>query len=511
MKILPDYLIQYMPELEQALEELRLSVVDHMYDLLKCLDIDELSSDDIRRKLELYSIKLENMTSDWLPNGRFYRMYSSIKHHRTRYNAIQSVVKSGGQFEGIWSSDFNEKQQFNYKLIQLLRHYQMQSPMDGYFYISGDATRNLDGSISGSTLTALSTDALLMQALPAGYTYIYVPWPRPHYPDDSDYFYNVHMLQFDRLHYAEDCDKPYAGVYHTDYPASLFYYSNVTEKQPPYWIDYHYDGDNTYPNVIKWPVKESGIYYDKDGNEIARIVINKSKYDPETHQIQARSTISIPHNDGDIRTWEIVTDAAEIALLNKEAVKYVPDESCGVIYNSDSNGISNCHLHVKYKTSEPCRLQKFTPIERTLVISDIVNVENLKTFLSEFFKFSADEIERLLEKDTVQIPLKIEDCTVEYLDNLNNTLESYADSFAYLIAENTIDENCLIEPDLTFSPKTSAYKFDRLTSGLLFRVIESLHHIKTYRPVWDVSSPIFAMMQSSYNSTYDADDNYGWG
>ena len=149
MKILPDYLIQYMPELEEALEELRLSVIDHAYELLKCLDIDELSSDDIRHKLELYSLKLENMTSDWLPNGRFYRMYSSIKHHRTRLNSIQSIVKSGGQFEGVWSNDFNEKQQFNYKLIQLMRHYRMQSPMDGYFYISGDSTRRSDGSISG--------------------------------------------------------------------------------------------------------------------------------------------------------------------------------------------------------------------------------------------------------------------------------------------------------------------------------------------------------------------------
>ena len=76
----------------------------------------------------------------------------------------------------------------------------------------------------------------------------------------------------------------------------------------------------------------------------------------------------------------------------------------------------------------------------------------------------------------------------------------------------SIDENCLIEPDLTFSPKAAPYKFDRLTRGLLLRLTESLHHIKTYRPVADVSSPVFAMLQSSFNSTQDAVEyEYGWG
>ena len=84
MKILPDYLIEMMPALEEALEELRLSVIDHAYELLKCLDVDELSSDTIRRKLELYDLKIDNMTEEWLPNGKFYRMYPEIKHNRTR-------------------------------------------------------------------------------------------------------------------------------------------------------------------------------------------------------------------------------------------------------------------------------------------------------------------------------------------------------------------------------------------------------------------------------------------
>ena len=43
MKILPNYLIEFMPEIEEAMEELRLSILDHAYELLNCLDINELS------------------------------------------------------------------------------------------------------------------------------------------------------------------------------------------------------------------------------------------------------------------------------------------------------------------------------------------------------------------------------------------------------------------------------------------------------------------------------------
>ena len=31
------------------------------------------------------------MTEEWLPNGKFYRMYPEIKHNRTRLNSLKSV------------------------------------------------------------------------------------------------------------------------------------------------------------------------------------------------------------------------------------------------------------------------------------------------------------------------------------------------------------------------------------------------------------------------------------
>ena len=213
MKILPDYLINFIPEIEAAMEELRLSVIDHAYEMLKCLDVDELTSDDIRHKLELYDIKVENMSSEWLPNGRFYRMYPSIKHHRARQNALKAIVKSGGQFEGLWSNEFAKKKQYNYYTINMLRHYELGSPMDGYFYVSGDIETDAQGRVLGSALTALSSDILINQAMPAGYTYLYVPWPRPVYPGDAGYFYTVHMNEFDKLQYAHDCNEIYKPYY----------------------------------------------------------------------------------------------------------------------------------------------------------------------------------------------------------------------------------------------------------------------------------------------------------
>lgn len=256
MKILPDYLIQMMPEFEEAIEELRLSIIDHAYDLIKCLDINELSSDDIRRKLESFNLKIEDMAESWLPNGRFYQLYPLIKYNRTRLNSLKSIVKSGGQFEGLWSNDFNTKPEYNYKSIQTLRHYDLKSSYDGYFYVSGDTKRAPDGKVTSSVLTALSTDILINQAMPAGYTYLYIPWPKPVYPTDTGHEYNVHMLMFDRLYHNYSIHDP--NYYSNLYPESCNYDSDSIGKTP-FWIDYHYM-NNQYVDENKYIDPNTGRY-----------------------------------------------------------------------------------------------------------------------------------------------------------------------------------------------------------------------------------------------------------
>lgn len=673
MKALPDYLIEYMPYVEDAIEELRLSVIDHAYDLLKSLDIDELTSSDIRTKLETLGLKLKSMTGEWLPNGRFYRMYSSIKHHRSRKNGISAVVKSGGQFEGVWSYNFNEKQQYNYKYIQLLRHYEFASELDGYFFISGNATRRSNGSIVGNTISLLSSDDLLNQSLPAGYTYIYVPWPRPSYPEDSNYFYNAHMLQYDRLHYSEDCKSPYSGVYSTLLPASMQYYSLKTSMQPPYWYDYHFTGDTMHPNYVanqdkyEWPIKEVGYYYNSDGLKIARLCIDKDKKSTLTYLLDGNERDLDENNE---------EDKVLINLVNTSAVEYKLEDHSKLIANTNSNGITNCYLHSLYKTSEPNRSQVFTPTESTLTInfrdiesdlfdkesvtkislryisdtgtnidefannynsdsnsivvsgvnkydlsaissaSDAVVLNNISDIdlnelaISMFSIFDSHRThshvlkykENLLHfLDYIWFTIKYSDelgvnCSInkpstreEFCTLINNIpkspviIDSYDDeretdivSFIYNLnpsimtkddivtllrgvssgpvtlpdytgvlydalyiinnltalgatchgsgtinanasiehnwlfecstAEMTIDENCLIEPHLSFSPKPSAYRFDRLAANAVYRDRIGQGHIKTYRPFWDVPSPLFAMMQ--YNDSLDDKANH---
>ena len=338
MKILPNYLIEFMPEIEEAMEELRLSILDHAYELLNCLDINELSSEDIRNKIELFDIHVENMKESWLPNGRFYQIYPYIKHHRTRLNAITSIVRSGGQFEGLWSTNFRKTQAYNYHKIQLVRHYDIASAMDGYFYVSGDTYRNPDGSIASSALVALQSDILLNGALPAGYTYLYVPWPRPHYPSDTEYFYNVNSLLHDRLYYAKHCkeyysDKQYSAI-DLDKPASYTLYKDEQGKISDdginkyryissFWFDYHYiDGYTLQPKKDRDRynyIDECGKFVDVDGN--------------------------------------IITDPNDANKM----VKYVANDDCEYNFNklNDSNALfpTNCYMLFVGKTTSPDRHQ----------------------------------------------------------------------------------------------------------------------------------------------------------
>ena len=424
MNILPDYLITYMPEIEEALEELRLSVIDHAHELLQRLDVDELSTDEVRQKLELYDIKVDNMSGDWLPNGRFYRLYPSIKHHRSRHNAIKAIAKSGGQFEGLWSTEFSNKSEYNFKDITVARHYELQNNADGYFFVNGNTEKTAGGSVASSAAQALTTDVLINQALPAGYTYLYIPWPRPVYPGDSSYFYNVNMLMYDRLHYSEDCDHywkkigvdyrrsnngssevkqtysiyvcvdnsevnrycsapdsnispldvtysdtiteiiagdnkeytlesehafteiygdaPFAhSFYNEDVPASTKYdWKNGTNTpwRAPYWIDYHYmntmkrtlpTSDHSYAGT--WPVTESGIYFDENGDE---------------------------------------------ALELEDSLTYSLTQECKELSDSRSTFPTKCYLKDRIKTTEPNRLQKFTPKSLVLTIKNYDTVKD---------------------------------------------------------------------------------------------------------------------------------------
>lgn len=474
MNILPDYLITYMPEIEEALEELRLSVIDHAYELLQRLDVDELSTDEVRQKLELYDIRIDNMSGDWLPNGRFYRLYPSIKHHRSRHNAIKAIAKSGGQFEGLWSTEFSNKSEYNFKDITVARHYELQNNADGYFFVNGNTEKTARGTVVSSAAQALTTDVLINQALPAGYTYLYIPWPRPVYPGDSSYFYNVNMLIYDRLHYAEDCDHywkkigvdysrshndsssseakqsysiyvcvdnseanrycsapdsnvsqldvtysdtiaeiivgdskeyilesehafteiagdaPFAhSFYNEDVPASTKYdWKNGTNTpwRAPYWIDYHYmnamkrslpTSDHSYAGT--WPVTESGVYFDENGDE---------------------------------------------ALELDDAVTYSLTQECKELSDSRSTFPTKCYLKDSIKTTEPNRLQKFTPKSLVLTIKNYDAVKDNEDTIDALCKalcISKSEIETHSSVRPIDNEYAVDESTNKLVITLNDS------------------------------------------------------------------------------------------
>ena len=458
MKILPDYLIQYMPEIEEAMEELRLSVIDHAYELLQRLDIDELTTDEIRRKLELYDIRVSDMKRAWLPNGKFYRLYPYIKHHRSRLNAIRAIAKSGGQFEGIWSSDFSDQPEYEFYKISVGRHYQFKSNADGYFYVSGDSQKDVHGRVVDSAATALTTDILINQALPAGYTYLYVPWPRPVYPGDSGYFYNVHMLDFDRLHYSKlwgaDNEDPLDENdhdIHPDYsvPASTLHDWNHTDKKDspyrtPYWFDYHYMDDmRSDEERNTWPIKESGTYKDEDG-------------------IQTN-----PEN----------------------AVIYELSEDCKELQNSHAVFPTKYYTHARYRTTDPNRSQTFTPLsaEAKLFLEsfDESRRSEIVTKISEVCNVTTEQANYILD----HVP-----CKLPYIDpsNIANTKEEL-ESVGCVIKNFTIDENYLTDVEYNYSENPSTYRYDYLARGYALKLRDNLSHIKTYKPFWNEKTPFLDM------------------
>lgn len=513
MKILPDYLIQYIPAIEEAIEELRLSVMDHAYELLNTLDLDELTTENIRKKLELQDITLENMSAEWLPNSRFYRTYPCITHHRTRLNTLKAIGKTGGQFEGLWSKESSNG--YNYYTIQVSRHYELKSELDGYFYVSGKSDRK-----HGNAIQSLRNDILMSQALPAGYTFLYVPWPRPTYPDDSNYFYQVHMLDHDRLTFVEDCydldhcnatDDDSVITYSADVPASSKYdwlEGSNTPWRTPYWFDYHYMNNLTHLDSKtdstgnKWPVKESGLYYFTNdyGDEI----------------LVGNDGTKVP------KGWDTNEFPPE---------KYALNENCAELTDSKSVFPTKCFLHHIYKTSPPNRLSdqgiSSTINEYQVKISNIPEINskeyvNLLKQLIELTGFAEfvirDKLNNPLSDGSVVVKSYLNEVAAEHIKSQISDIynpekitfegsviwQSYsADEFYHYNDSN----NKTIRDVEWFGP----YRNDSLINSLL-HIREGIRNFKQYRPFWNEKSPFLGMLQSDPTATDGVVNNslYYW-
>ena len=557
MKLLPDYIIEYMPDVEDAVEELRLSVIDHAYELIQSLDIDELTANNIREKLALWDIKTENMSNEWLPNGRFYRIYAAINHHRTRLNTLKSIAKSGGQFEGLWSNEFKYKSAYNYRFIQIKRHYEEGSELDGYFYISGNTHRSIDGKILSSAKTALMNDIIMNQSLPAGYTYLYIPWPRPTYPDESNYFYQVHMLDYDRIVYEKDCDhhwislsnlgENYKDVYYCpensennqyckitntaikygndkdscildfdasandsdrEYfnidssfvPASTYYDWSLGSNTPwhtPYWFDYHYMNDMRHSHYTKknrWPVREFGLYYAYDKYG------ERYVEDPEY------------------------------------SVDYVLDDSCTELASTKSVFPSKCNMHTRYVFTPPNRKAANIGIvgtydEYQIIIKDIpadkdkfiAKAAELTGFSEKVITDKLSNLENSTEDNPIEVALKsyIDEKTADNIiselssyvelikrpmfnddsDALNRFSDTYTQDELYHTNDSVDDPN-----DIKHIKYFAPYRHDVLLKRELHNRL-FLNHFKQYKPFWNEKAPFVDMLQRERSHELEPADN----
>lgn len=501
MKILPNYLIQYMPELEEAIEELRLSVLDHAYDLLKRLDIDELTTDEIRQKLDLYGISVDNMSTDWLPNGRFYRLYPYIKHHRSRKNTIQAIAKSGGQFEGLWSDTFNNKSEFEFKSIQVLRHYDILSDADGYFFVSGNTKKTASGKVKSSVAQALTTDILINQALPAGYTYLYVPWPRPVYPGDVNYFYNVHMLEHDRLHYADDCTHKW---FCTNESEQIYYCpENSIENQycriTPEGVKYRVVEDGKLTDEYSNPF----FIADGESTDVPYFNVNDISADvPASTRYDWKNGIGTPYrtpywfdyhymgkmyktepNIEDLSniyygSWPILEignyyDEDEDISDPEDAVTYVLNEGCKELADPHSAFPTNCYLKLRQKTTEPNREQKFSLGSPTLTIFSVSDdhFDLFIKFLCETLHLNVDDTKKLFTESTLDSTYeKTEDQQnkITITDSEYSDYESIKLKIRYTLNEDVITEIVEFENGIWISESTDDIENITVYSPLRF-------------------------------------------
>lgn len=548
-----------MPEMEEAVEELRLSVVDHVHDILNKLDIDELSADEIRQKLSVVGLSVDRMSEDWLPNGKFYKMYSLIKNNRTTLPAIESIVKSGGQFESLWSDSFEKTTEYNYKDIQIERHYYV-SGRDGYFYVSGDTSRSTTGHVSSSAVTALQSDILLSQALPAGYTYLYVPWPRPLYPVDSEYYYNVNMLNFDRLQYVINCtDWSNSDDYiSTNTPASDEYYKdNNLPTGTPFWFDYHFingytDEDNNYE-----PVAESGKFYDADGKEYDTPDESCIRYELDesckelgdtnavfptrcyTHSLSKTSKPTISENqsiDTSIQKCKrrLILLSSKSSIKTYYALKSFGDFTTTIVGTLVRQLPTDISSYVNESQYEDIIASLQAADANASVFTTYDNVDYVKLGLDEYYypnKFKeshifwskqipdfTNNVARLMNCVTcsratlllinkkwtkpVDITEYIKpEYSLTYVCNYANR------DYKFLTIEYSVDTDSLTpQSDTQYGP----YRFDALWCSAMHRH-DHENHVKTYRPVWNESSPLFSLSQANSGKLNGASNSLlGW-
>lgn len=161
MRAMTEYLAEHLPIIELLIEELRLSIKDHARELVDSLQLYGMDADTVREKLDMLGMDVGELDETWVPSPQFYKLYRRIIRNRSTTGSVQTLVRTGGQLEASYRT-VNEMS--FYKHLNVYRDYQNPTVFgkDGYFYTVYDPRY------------PVSSNALIRNALPAGYSLLFV-------------------------------------------------------------------------------------------------------------------------------------------------------------------------------------------------------------------------------------------------------------------------------------------------------------------------------------------------
>ena len=209
MKILPPSQLPNLPIIEQVLEEVRLNVLDHLFDLENVRDLFSLDSSALKQKVELlglHNIQVGryislDLTSDEFQfiSPQFYKMYRKVNQHRGNKMSMDYIFHSAGMMNTLLHSNtefYSASSVFDTSTsffdFNTFRDNQFPELGIGDGYIIVPYTSNKSQTLK----SYLSKNPIIFQFLPAGYTFIFL----------SDYRNgNINgVLQYDNMLSYED-------------------------------------------------------------------------------------------------------------------------------------------------------------------------------------------------------------------------------------------------------------------------------------------------------------------
>lgn len=232
MQILPQSQIKNLPILEDVLEELRLNIVDHIFNIGDALNLYSLNSEDLKRKLNLLgltnitigkylSLDLSSDIYEFI-SPEFYKMYRKLNQHRGNNMAMDYIFHSAGMLNTLVRSNemFNkETSVFNdsVSFFDFSAYRDNQLPElgigDGYIIVP------YDEFTEEKLKLFLAKNPIIFSFIPAGYTFIFLSSYRN--------LFNNPVLQYDNcLNYEDISNREYMSLYWESYRTSEDYREN---------------------------------------------------------------------------------------------------------------------------------------------------------------------------------------------------------------------------------------------------------------------------------------------